>query len=75
MFIYIKIINLFYSYVSLYVNTIKASSRCMLFLMPDYGKSCRLNRLQLGGRRHYLETQDAPVLYITQGCFLHRILL
>ena len=39
MFIYIKIINLFYSYILFYANIIKASSRYMLFLMPDYDKS------------------------------------
>ena len=39
MFIYIKIINLFYSYVLFYANTIKWSSRYMILIVPDYDRS------------------------------------
>ena len=40
MFTYIQIVNLFYRYVSFYVNTIKSSLRFnqTLFIMSDYGK-------------------------------------
>ena len=37
-------------------------------------KSWRLNRLQLGWRRHY-QTQHGPVLYITQWCFAYHFII
>ena len=52
MFIYIQIINLFYSYVLFYANTIKASSRrYMISLVPDYDKNYNMTNVivQLNG--------------------------
>ena len=43
-----KIVNLSYRYVLFYVNAIKATSRHMLFGMPDYDKSYTHNNLYLG---------------------------
>ena len=55
------IVNLSYRHVSFYVNTIKSSFRHTLFIMSDYGKSCRLNRLQLGQAMYFTGTRKHPL--------------